>query len=171
MSAGARALVIVASHHHGSTEKVARAFASALGADVRHPGEIESEALRDYDARHHEELLRLAEALPQAQGRKAFIFSTDGMPIALAGKSMVAANSASSHAELRARLVSAGYEIVGEFGCAGFNTNSFLKLFGGINKGRPNDEDIEDAEEFAKSLGREGEPSGSSPEKRKSLVG
>jgi hypothetical protein len=31
--------------------------------------------------------------------------------------------------------------IVDEFGCAGLNTNGFLKFFGGMNKGRPNAED------------------------------
>jgi hypothetical protein len=42
--------------------------------------------------------------------------------------------------------------IIDEFICAGFNTNSFLKLFGGINKGRPNVEDLRRAEEFALNL-------------------
>lgn len=42
--------------------------------------------------------------------------------------------------------------IVDEFNCAGFNTNSFIKLFGGINKGRPNAEDLKHAEEFAQNL-------------------
>jgi len=36
--------------------------------------------------------------------------------------------------------------------CPGFNTNSFLKFFGGINKGRPNASDLKRAEEFAKKL-------------------
>jgi hypothetical protein len=34
----------------------------------------------------------------------------------------------------------------------GHNTNSFLKVFGGINKGRPNAEDLRHAEEFAQNL-------------------
>jgi flavodoxin len=42
--------------------------------------------------------------------------------------------------------------IVDEFNCAGFNTNSFLKFFGGKNKGRPNTEDLKNAEEFAQNL-------------------
>jgi flavodoxin len=45
-----------------------------------------------------------------------------------------------------------GYVIVDEFSCKGFNTNSFLKLFGGMNKGRPNTEDLKHAEEFALNL-------------------
>ena len=35
---------------------------------------------------------------------------------------------------------------------AGFNTNKFLKYFDGINKGRPNREDLKHAEEFASKL-------------------
>ena len=50
---------------------------------------------------------------------------------------------------MRRALVLAGYEIVGEFGCAGLNTNSFLRLFGGLNKGHPNADDLGRAEAFA----------------------
>ena len=53
---------------------------------------------------------------------------------------------------LREKLLSKGYMIVDEFSCAGFNTNSINKLFGGINRGRPNAEDLKDAEEFAQNL-------------------
>jgi flavodoxin len=56
------------------------------------------------------------------------------------------------HTSLREKLQSKGYMIVDEFTCAGFNTNSFLKIFGGINKSRPNAEDLEHAEEFAQNL-------------------
>jgi hypothetical protein len=42
--------------------------------------------------------------------------------------------------------------IVDEFNCHGFNTNSFLKYFGGMNKGKPDAEDLEHAEEFAQQL-------------------
>jgi flavodoxin len=57
-----------------------------------------------------------------------------------------------NHSTLRDKLQSKGYMIVDEFSCAGFNTNSYLKLFGGINKGRPNAEDLKHAEEFALNL-------------------
>ena len=42
--------------------------------------------------------------------------------------------------------------IVDEFSCLGFNTNSFLKHLGGLNKGRPNEEDFENAKQFALRL-------------------
>ncbi len=55
---------------------------------------------------------------------------------------------------LKEKLQSKGYVIVDEFSCPGFNTNSFLKYFGGLNKGRPNAEDLKRAEEFARNLKR-----------------
>lgn len=39
--------------------------------------------------------------------------------------------------------------IIDEFGCKGFNTNSYMKYLGGMNNGRSNVEDLKDAEEFA----------------------
>jgi flavodoxin len=57
-----------------------------------------------------------------------------------------------NHLLIKQKLQSKGYTIVDEFACAGFNTNSFLKYFGGINKGRPNAEDLNRAEGFARGL-------------------
>ena len=53
---------------------------------------------------------------------------------------------------LKEKLQFKGYRILDEFACKGFNTNSFLKYFGGMNKGRPNAEDLIHAEEFAQIL-------------------
>lgn len=58
------------------------------------------------------------------------------------------------HSLLRKKLQSKGYVIVDEFACKGFNTNSFLRFFGGMNKGRPNTDDLKNAEEFAQNLKR-----------------
>ncbi|TRO45748.1 flavodoxin, partial [Candidatus Bathyarchaeota archaeon] len=41
---------------------------------------------------------------------------------------------------------------VDEFQCKGFNTNSFLRFFGGMNKGRPDEKDLKNAEEFAQKI-------------------
>ncbi len=59
---------------------------------------------------------------------------------------------AKDHSMLKEKLQFKGYMIVDEFACKGFNTNSFLKYFGGMNKGRPNAEDLKHAEEFALNL-------------------
>jgi len=59
---------------------------------------------------------------------------------------------ANDHSTLREKLQSKGYMIVDEFACKGFNTNSFMRYLGGMNKGRPNAEDLEHTEEFAQNL-------------------
>ena len=43
-------------------------------------------------------------------------------------------------------------DIVGEFDCRGFDTFGLLKVIGGISKGKPNEKDIEKAENFAINL-------------------
>jgi len=149
-----RSLLVLVSYHHHNTEKIAQVFAKVLDAPIKTPQQVNPEELQEYSligfgsgiygAKHHEDLLDLADRLPEIIDKKAFIFSTSAMT----GEAKVAKD----HALLREKLQSKGYVIVGEFSCRGFNTNSFLKLFGGMNKGRPNAEDLKNAEEFAASL-------------------
>ena len=56
------------------------------------------------------------------------------------------------HIILRELLKHKGFVIVNEFGCKGYNTNSVLKYFAGMNRNRPNDEDIKNAKIFAEEL-------------------
>lgn len=149
-----KSLLVLFSYHHNNTEKIANVFAKFLDAQIKTPQQINPEELQEYNligfgsgiysAKHHKVLLDLADKLPQVTNRKSFIFSTS----AIMGESKVAKD----HSTLREKLQSKGYLIVDEFSCKGFNTNSFLKLFGGMNKGRPNTEDLKDAEEFAQNL-------------------
>ncbi len=53
---------------------------------------------------------------------------------------------------LRESLEAKGYIVAGEFSCAGWNTNMFLRYIGGVNKGRPNEDDLEKARMFIKDL-------------------
>ncbi len=149
-----KSLLILFSYHHHNTEKIAQVFAKVLDAQIKTPQDVKLEDLREYDlfgfgsgiysAKHHPSLCDLVDKLPNVTNRKAFIFSTS----AIQGEAKVAKD----HSLLRVKLQSKGYLIVGEFSCKGFNTNSFLKWFGGMNKGRPNAEDLKHAEEFAQHL-------------------
>ena len=149
-----KTLLVVFSYHHMNTEKVASVFAKVLDAQVKTPQQTNPGELGDYDfigfgsgidsGRHYKELLDFADQLPRVAGKKAFIFSTSAI--------MGADKVAKDHATLREKLQAKGYVIVDEFACKGYNTNSFLKYIGGMNKGRPNAEDLEHAEEFARSL-------------------
>jgi len=159
-----KSLLVLFSIHHNNTEKIANVFAKVLDAQIKTPKQINPEELQEYDligfgsgiysAKHHKLLLDLADKLPQVTNWKAFIFSTCGAPMNLMerDKAEFTRYVDENHSSLREKLQSKGYMIVDEFSCAGFNTNSFLKLFGGINKGRPNAEDLKHAEEFAQNL-------------------
>ena len=149
-----KSLLVLFSYHHNNTEKIANVFAKVLDAQIKTPQQIKPEELQEYNLigfgsgiygeKHHKLLLDLADKLPQVTNRKAFIFSTS----ALTGE----AKATKDHSMLREKLQSKGYMIVDEFQCKGFNTNSFMKYFGGMNKGRPNAEDLKHAEEFAQNL-------------------
>jgi flavodoxin len=145
-----------------NTEKVAKAIAKVLDAEIKTPQEVRPEELREYGLvgfgsgiygeKLHKTVLDLADRLPQAAGGKAFVFSTNGAPASLFRGSMERDQLVKNHRLIKEKLQAKGYAIVGEYSCPGLNTNSFLKYFGGINKGRPNAEDLKHAAEFAQQL-------------------
>jgi flavodoxin len=149
-----KSLIVVYSYHHNNTQKVAQAMAKVLDAQVKSPQQTNPEELNQYhlvgfgagidSGKHYKELLDFADTLPQVTEKKAFLFSTSGVT----GEKKLAKD----HSTLREKLQTKGYLIVDEFQCKGFNTNLFLKYFGGINKGRPNEEDLKHAEAFAEKL-------------------
>ena len=155
-----KSLLVLFSYHHKNTEKIANVFAKVLDAQIKTPQQVNPEELQEYSligfgsgiyaGSNHKSLIDLADKMPQVRDKKAFIFSTCGIPAFAATKELFEKN----HSALREKLQSKGYTVIDEFSCAGFNTNSFLKLFGGLNKGRPNAEDLKHAEDFARELQR-----------------
>ena len=145
-----KTLIVYASVHHKNTEKVAKVIAAEMGADLVSIGEVQPAALTTYDLigfgsgiydhHFHQALLHFVETLPTVTEKQAFVFSTCGV------------RGTRGHAAFKELLASRGFSVVGDFSCKGWDTNSFFKLFGGINKGRPNEEDLEEAREFARGL-------------------
>ncbi len=147
------AIIVLFSYHHKNTEKVAQVIAGALGAEIKNPNEVDPNSISSFDVvgfgsgiyfgKHHKVLLDLADKLPQVVNKKVFIFSTSGRT----------GDSASKfHKQLREKLQSKGFEVIGEFNCGGLDTYGLLKIAGGINKGKPNDDDLKQAEAFAQNL-------------------
>lgn len=149
-----KCLIIAYSYHHNNTAKIAYVFSEVLHAKVKTPEQVILEELQEYDligfgagidsGRHYKPLLDFVDRLPEVNKKAGFIFSTSAMQ----GETKVKKD----HSLLRQKLESKGYTIVGEFSCKGFNTNSFLKYIGGMNKNRPNSEDLKNAKEFALNL-------------------
>jgi flavodoxin len=147
-----RTLVIYTSIHHGNTKKIAERIAGVLNAKLLKTDEVSDlKILREYDLigfgsgiygfRHHKSLLELVDRLPNQKNKKTFIFSTSG---SWAGTKF--------HKALSKRLLDKGFDIIGEFSCKGYDTFGPLRFIGGMNKGRPNEKDLVDAEEFARGL-------------------
>jgi flavodoxin len=148
-----KTLIVYASVHHQNTEKIAKVMAEELGADLVPIDHAQRETLTAYDligfgsgiygGKFHKTLLQVVEGLPAVTGKHAFIFSTRG------------GAEGQGHAALKEKLVNRGFSITGDFSCKGWDTVGPLKLFGGINKGRPNEDDLEEARVFARGLKEE----------------
>jgi flavodoxin len=153
-----KCLLILFSYHHKNTEKIANVIARVLDAQIVKPQEVEPAKLPEYDlvgfgsgiydSKLHKSIFDLVERLAQVSGKKAFIFSTYGVPTIGMNQEYMTKN----HSLLKEKLQDKGYVVVVEFSCVGLNTNSFLRFTGGMNKGRPNAEDLKNAEEFALKL-------------------
>jgi len=146
-----KVLIVYFSFHHQNTKKIAEAMGEELEARVREVEETKKENILDYNLigfgsgiyfwKHHQKLLEFVRSLRPDVGKKAFVFSTSGLPF-----------PGIFHRTLKKGLIKKGFEIVGEFNCLGWDTVGPLRFFGGINKGRPNEKDIEKARNFAKKL-------------------
>jgi flavodoxin len=145
-----KALIIYTSVHHQNTEKVAKVMAEELGADLVPTEKAQPETLAAYDLvgfgsgiyfmKHHKTLLQFVDLLPLMKEKRAFVFSTSGD------------GRRQNHASLLEKLVNRGFLIVDEFTCKGWDTVGPLKIFGGINKGRPDENDLAAARAFAQGL-------------------
>ncbi|HXZ94529.1 MAG TPA: flavodoxin family protein [Dehalococcoidia bacterium] len=154
-----KTLIIYISVHHGNTEKVAKAMANIVNADLLQVQQADASMLERYDligfgsgiyfGRHHESLLDFVDKLPVLRNKKAFIFSTSGLRKIWFFHDF--------DKPLEERLQRKGFDIIGEFSCRGLDTYRATRLVGGINKGRPNAQDLKQAEDFAKGLKDSGE--------------
>jgi flavodoxin len=144
-----KTIVICVSVHHGNTKKIADAIADVLHAQVCTPGKVDAAMLDDCDligvgsgiyyGQHHQSLLDFVDNLPLLH-KQAFVFSTRGGALD------------HNHEPLKQRLERKGLRIIAEFSCKGLDTSGVFNYIGGVNNNRPNDNDLSDAREFARTL-------------------
>jgi len=144
-----KVLIIYHSEHHQNTEKIAKAMAAKIGADLEEAKEVRIENINNYEiigfgsgvynGRFHKDLLEIIDNIPYQDNKKAFIFSTTGS----------LSYSRLAHDRFRPLLLDKGFKIIGEFSCPGFDTALTRE---GINKGRPNEQDLENAEKFIQDI-------------------
>jgi len=145
-----KTLIVYMSVHHGNTEKVARAIAGELGADLVRATEAKPEMINNYDIigfgsgiyfmNFHRQMISWLKSLPLQTAKPAFIFSTSGTGFNR------------HNLPFTQLLKSKGFKILGDFACRGFDTFGPFKLIGGLSKGHPDAADLEKAKAWAREM-------------------
>jgi len=145
-----KTLIIYKSIHLGSTKIIADTLGKIMDADVIDASKFDINNFDNYelvgfgsgiyDDSFHKSIFNIIEKVANLENKNVFLFSTAGV---IYDK---------SHREIRGKLTSKNANIIDEFYCKGHNKNSFLKYIGGMNKGRPNSNDLKNAEQFASGV-------------------
>ncbi|MCD6523121.1 MAG: flavodoxin domain-containing protein [Candidatus Diapherotrites archaeon] len=137
----------------GNTKRIAEAIASGIGKEcvVKKVSEVKPGDIKRFDVigfgtgvyfgKPGRSIVEFIERLPKAK-KRVFVFATYG--IGFFGKKAIKT--------LETKLEAKGFTVGKAFGCLGFDNWGLLKIVGGINKGKPNEEDIKRAHEFGKAL-------------------
>jgi len=145
-----KTLIIYKSIHLGSTKIIADTLGKIMEADVVDASKFDIHNFDNYelvgfgsgiyDDSFHKNIFNIIDKVANLENKNVFLFSTAGV---IYDK---------SHREIRDKLTSNKAIIIDEFYCKGYNKNSFLKYIGGMNKGRPNSNDLKNAEQFASGV-------------------
>ena len=145
-----KTLIVYASTHHGNTEKVARAMAAAIGADLTDILKDGSPDAGGYDLvglasgvyfhSFHKRVQEFAQGAAFRPGQKVFLASTCGVGYRDYGKGLGKA------------LARQGVRVLGSFQCRGYDTYAIFGKLGGIAKGHPDGKDLARAEQFAREM-------------------
>ena len=141
--------IVYYSKHHGNTRKLIDAIAAEHDVTAIDATEVKTADLSGYDmvgfasgiyySKFHKSVLEFAEQnLPD--GKPVFFLYTYGA--VKKGYTKAITEAVSKH----------NAQIVGEYGCFGFNTFGPFKLIGGIAKGHPNQADLDGAVKFYNAL-------------------
>ncbi len=144
-----RTLIVYHSSHHGNTKKLLDAIAAHNEVTLLPVGEAQGVDLSSYEGiglasgiyygSLSKAVLQWAAQAP-LQGKKLFFLYTCGMD----RKKYI--QEAEKIAKER------GAQVLGHFGCRGYDTFGLFKLVGGIAKGRPNQADMDQAVAFYREL-------------------
>ncbi|MDN5727327.1 MAG: flavodoxin family protein [Propionibacteriales bacterium] len=141
-------LLVCVSVSHGNTRRIAEAMGAELSARIVEPEEVDAAEVARHDLvgfgsgiftrSFHPRLRRFVAALPEGQQGRAFVIATSGF--------------APPVAPLERLLASKGFSVIDGFATRAWDTWFPFKPFGGLHKGRPDDDDLNAARTFARGL-------------------
>ena len=141
--------IVYYSKHHSNTKKLIDAIAARHDVTVFDASRSKAVDLSNYDmvgfasgiyySKFHKSVLEFAKQnLPD--GKRVFFIYTYGAKM----KGYTSA--------IRDAVLTRNTQIVGEYGCQGYDTFGPFKLIGGVAKGHPNKRDIDNVLAFFESL-------------------
>lgn len=141
--------IIYYSKHHGNTKKLLDKIAASHPVTLINVSDGEIPSLDEFEvigfasgiyySKFHKSVLKAAkEKLPQR--KKVFFIYTYGV------------KKEGYTDAVKSQVLSKNAEILGEYGCLGFNTFGPFRLIGGIAKNHPNEEELLGAEKFFAAL-------------------
>ena len=144
-----KSVIIYASTHHGNTQKVVEAIAKECDIEVVDATKVHEEDLREYDligfasgifySKFAAPVLNFARVnLPR--NKDVFFIATAGNPMKRNFDSITEITEEKECREL------------GRFQCKGFDTYGPFKLVGGIQKGHPDETELQEAIDFYKGI-------------------
>ena len=144
-----RSIIIYASTHHGNTKKLVDAISGECEIVVVDATKVREKDLKDYD------LIGFASGIFYTKFAAPVLgFAAVNLPmnkdvffIATAGNT-----NKGNFKSIEAITNEKQCRVVGRFQCKGFDTYGPMKLIGGINKDRPNGDDLKAAVEFYKGI-------------------
>ena len=138
-------LTVVDSTHLGNTMKIAEAMAEAADVKITTVDKAAEYCFGDFDlvgygsgiyfGKHSKKLMELVEK-QDSEKANVFVFSTSGT------------GNVKNNGALEELLKSKNKAVLGSFCCKGHDKFAMFKLVGGLNKGRPDDSDLENARQF-----------------------
>ncbi|PWI45960.1 flavodoxin family protein [Streptomyces sp. ICBB 8177] len=148
-----KTLIVCTSVSHGNTRRIADAMGQVLDARVLDPDQVDVGGLFTYDLvgfgsgifsmNFHPRLRQFVRSLPRGERRGAFVFSSSGLP----------EPGFRPYTRGLVRLLEdKGFQVADTFACRGYDTWPPFKLVGGINKTRPDADDLHAARAFAEGL-------------------
>lgn len=142
-------LTVVESTHLGNTMKIAEAMAEAADMTITtvdravkfRPGDFDLVGFGSgiYYGKHSSKLMNYVKKLDSRKAR-VFVFSTSGT------------GNEKNNGALEDLLKSKNKTVLGSFCCKGHDRFAIFKLVGGLNKGRPDGRDLENARRFIMSV-------------------
>lgn len=144
-----KSIIIYASTHHGNTYKLVEAISKKNNVEVVNAMEVQKKDLSEYDligfasgidfGKFYNEIEEFAKNnLPD--NKKVFFIYTCAM------------KREGFTQNIQSICESKNSEILGEYGCKGYNTYGPWKVIGGMNKSHPNADEIQEAIEFYESF-------------------